>query len=66
MQPVLLVPQRRKALLDAVVEIRAVARHTVDANAIRTFSKMDLGNGFDFWNTIPTRRRRSTTSVCRT
>jgi len=28
-----------------------------------TLSKIDLGNGFDFWNTIPTRRRRSTTST---
>ena len=28
-----------------------------------TFSKIDLGNGLDFWNTIPTRRRSATTSV---
>ena len=28
-----------------------------------TFSKIDFGNGFDFWNTIPTRRRKSTTST---
>jgi hypothetical protein len=27
-----------------------------------TFSKIDFGNGFDFWNTIPTRRRSPTTS----
>ena len=25
-------------------------------------SKIDFGKGFDFWKTIPTRRRRSTTS----
>ena len=28
-----------------------------------TFSNIDFANGFDFWKTIPTRRRRSTTSV---
>jgi len=28
-----------------------------------TFSKIDLGNGFGRWNTMPTRRRSSTTSV---
>ena len=27
-----------------------------------TFSKIDFGNGFDFWNTMPTRRRSATTS----
>jgi hypothetical protein len=28
-----------------------------------TFSRMVLGNGFGRWNTMPTRRRSSTTSV---
>ena len=28
-----------------------------------TLSKIDLGNGFGRWNTMPTRRRSSTTSV---
>ena len=28
-----------------------------------TFSKIDFGNGFDFWKTMPTRRRSATTSV---
>ena len=27
------------------------------------FSKIDFGNGFDFWNTIPTLRRSCTTST---
>jgi len=26
-------------------------------------SKTDFGNGFDFWNTMPTRRRSETTSM---
>ena len=60
-QPILdLVPERGR--LQALLDARRAAPTASRARPLMrrpyaTFSKIDLGNGLDFWNTIPTRRR---------
>jgi preprotein translocase subunit SecD len=51
-----------QAIKDAMSSARDVVRRLM-RRPYATLSKMLFGNGFDFWNTIPTRRRSDTTST---
>ena len=59
-----LVPQRGagERLLDDVVELAAL-RVPLIRGPYAMLSKIDFGNGFGFWNTMPMRRRTSAAST---
>ncbi len=48
---------RLQAGLDLFLEIAPAAEHPVDAQPVGDVLEDRLGKGFDFWNTMPTRRR---------
>ena len=59
------VPQRRAAQALSTISLARFLTRPFTRGPYAMFSKIDFGNGLGRWKTIPTRRRKSVTSIFR-